>query len=193
MTRWIASVDYDKRSRERWDLYFYKICCAVASKSPCLSRQIGAILVRDNSVVSTGYNGPPRGVSHCGSARLKTDQALIHEIAARGLEWKEEYNSMCPRKILDFKSGEGLEWCPAQHAEENAVSNAARLGVSVNGTTLYLNTQPPCQRCLGTLINAGIVEIVALTLNHYDPLVGLLMSNTEILLRTFSFQEKECH
>jgi len=60
----------------KWDLYFHSICIAVASKSPCLSRKIGAILVRDHSIVSTGYNGPPRGVPHCGHERFMKDKVL---------------------------------------------------------------------------------------------------------------------
>jgi len=59
----------DSEHIKRWDTYFHSICIAVASKSPCLSRKIGAILVRDKSIVATGYNGPPRGVPHCGHDR----------------------------------------------------------------------------------------------------------------------------
>ena len=60
----------------KWDEYFLDICCSISTKSPCLSRKIGAILVRDNSIISTGYNGPPRGVPHCGHDRFMADHDL---------------------------------------------------------------------------------------------------------------------
>jgi len=142
-----------------WDAYFHDICKVIASKSSCLSRKIGAILVRDHSVVSTGFNGPSRGIPHC----------------------KDE----CPRKALGYKSGTHMELCPAQHAEENAVSNAARLGVSVLGSTLYMNSVIPCKNCFGTLINAGIVEIVVEEITVYDKHTQFLIDNSNIKIRSF--------
>lgn len=142
-----------------WDNYFFELCKAVASKSPCLSRKIGAILVKDKSIVSTGYNGPPRGVPHC--------------------------QDICPRKVMGFESGKGMEWCPAQHAEENAVSNAARLGVSVLGSTLYMNSVIPCQKCFGTLINAGITDIVIDNNDLYDEHTAFLIKHSDIIIRRF--------
>ena len=118
----------------RWDKYFHNICIAVASKSPCLSRQIGAILVRDKSIVATGYNGPARNYPHC--------------------------EGECPRKLKGYKSGEGLVECPAAHAEGNCIANAARLGVCTVGTTLYMNSIVPCKDCMILLVNAGITEVV---------------------------------
>jgi dCMP deaminase len=144
-----------------WDEYFYNMCKVVASKSPCLSRKIGAILVRDKSIVSTGYNGPPRGIPHC--------------------------EVICPRQAKGYESGTHLEECPAQHAEENAVTNAARNGVSTLGCTLYLNTIIPCKNCFGTLINAGIKEIVVKKVEYYDIYTDFLASNSSIKIRRFDF------
>ena len=118
----------------RWDRYFHTVCVAIASKSPCLSRQIGSILVRDRSIVSTGYNGPARGYPHC------VDK--------------------CKRREMGFKSGEGLVHCPAAHAEANCIANAARIGASTVGTILYMNCIIPCKDCAIILVNAGIVEVV---------------------------------
>jgi dCMP deaminase len=78
-----------------------------------------------------------------------------------------------------------MELCPAQHAEENAISNAARLGVSVLGTTLYMNCIVPCKNCFGTLINAGIVEIVVDEVNVYDKHTQYLIDNSSIKIRRF--------
>lgn len=119
---------------DKWDSYFHKICGAVASKSSCLSRQIGAILVRDRSIVSTGYNGPARDYPHC--------------------------QNECPRLAKGYKSGEGLIECPAAHAEGNCIANAARIGASTVGSILYMNSIIPCKDCAILLVNAGTIEIV---------------------------------
>ncbi len=159
-----------------WDEYFYNMCKVVASKSPCLSRKIGAILVRNKSIISTGYNGPPRGVPHC-------------KPFYRAFNGKEIINitNTCPRRSKGYKSGEGLEECPAQHAEENAITNAARNGVSTLGCSLYLNTIIPCKNCFGTLINAGIDEIVVEKLEFYDNYTEVLFKNSNISIREFDF------
>lgn len=176
----------------RWDTYFYEICKAVASKSPCLSRKIGVILVRDHSIVSTGYNGPPRGIPHCGHERFMKDNALIDHIdngsKFKPLVWdgqRQLFKNECPRKLLGYESGTHMELCPAQHAEENAVSNAARNGVSVLGCTLYMNSIIPCKNCYGTLINAGIVEIVVEDIKVYDKWTQFLINNSNIKIREF--------
>lgn len=169
---------------DRWDKYFHDICVTVASKSPCLSRKIGAILVRDKSIISTGYNGPPRGVPHCGHSRWLADGVLRN--AAKHLDLCVKFRNTCPRQVLGYKSGTHMELCPAQHAEENAVSNAARLGVSVIGSTLYMNCVVPCKNCFGTLINAGIVEVVVEKVEVYDKFTQFLIDNSDIKLRRFN-------
>ncbi len=170
-----------------WDSYFYSICGSVATKSPCLSRKIGAILVRDNSIVSTGYNGPPRGIPHCGRERLLRDDSL-RELVDNILMLnpiRRRLDTECPRKVLGYESGTHMELCPAQHAEENVISNAARLGVSTIGTTLYMNSIIPCSKCFGTLINAGIVEIVIEETKTYDKHTQYLLDNSSIKIRSF--------
>lgn len=169
---------------KRWDKYFHKICNVVASKSPCLSRKIGAILVRDKSIISTGYNGPPRGVPHCGHDRWMKDKALRDHVAI--IKNITRFHNECPRQVLGYKSGTHMELCPAQHTEENAVSNAARLGVSVIGSTLYMNSIIPCKNCFGTLINAGIIEIVVEKIEVYDKFTQFLIDNSDIRLREFN-------
>lgn len=167
-----------------WDLYFHTICNAISSKSPCLSRQIGAILVRDHSIISTGYNGPSRGIPHCGYDRVIKDKVLNQLVINSNLK-HEQFAHACPRHALGYKSGTHMELCTAQHAEENAVSNAARNGVSVLNTTLYMNSVVPCQKCYGTLINAGIVEIVINVTDVYDDYTQYLINNSTIKIRKF--------
>ena len=181
--------DYFKAKTKRWDDYFLSICNAVATKSPCLSRQIGCLLVRDHSIISTGYNGPPRGVPHCGAERFEKDMSIsfINKLKEfEDLYTPSDIRTTCPRRLLGYKSGEGVEWCPAQHAEENAISNAARIGAVVNGSTLYMNSVIPCNKCLGTLINAGIIEIVITSLTLYDDHTQFLFDNANIKLREFT-------
>ena len=177
----ISSFNY-----QLWDKYFHSICVAVSSKSPCLSRKIGAILVRDHSIISTGFNGPSRGIPHCGEDRIMKDDLLIKTLVKpANPTYPSRMLSECPRRILGYKSGTHMELCPAQHAEENAVSNAARLGVSVLGSTLYMNSVIPCKNCFGTLINAGIVEIVVEEITVYDKHTQFLIDNSNIKIRSF--------
>jgi dCMP deaminase len=168
---------------KNWDEYYHKICEAVASKSPCLSRHIGAVLIRDKSIVSTGYNGPPRGVPHCGAERFLLDENLPNLMTNIV---RHRIDVECPRKILGYESGTHMELCPAQHAEENCVSNAARNGTSTLGTTLYMNSVIPCNKCLGTLINAGIVEIVVDEIKNYDKHTQFIIDNSKIKIRSFN-------
>jgi len=135
-------------SQKRWDTFFHTVCIAISTKSPCLSRQIGAILVRDKSIISSGYNGPARGYKHCGDIQPGVMQGISGKLG------------ICPRKAKGYKSGEGLHECPAGHAEVNSIINAARNGVSVMGATLYMNCIIPCKDCAILLVNAGIKEIV---------------------------------
>lgn len=172
-----------------WDAYFYTICEAVASKSPCLSRQIGAVLVKDHSIISTGYNGPPRGVPHCGKDRFESDKVLAIAIRCNMQTesiWgiRDIYNT-CPRRLLGYESGEGMEWCTAQHAEENAVSNAARSHANTLNSILYMNSVIPCSKCFGTLINAGIIEVVVSNSVVYDKHTQFLIDHSHIKIREF--------
>ncbi|MCL2324208.1 MAG: dCMP deaminase family protein [Actinomycetia bacterium] len=120
--------------RPSWDEYFMEITRQVATRSTCLRRQIGAVIVRERRILATGYNGTPSGVRHCDEVGCLRDQ-------------------------LKIPSGERHELCRGIHAEQNAVIQAARSGTSVVGSTLYC-THQPCILCAKILINAGIVEIV---------------------------------
>lgn len=147
------SITASKNVRKRWDSYFHRVCKSVATKSPCLSIKTGAILVKDRSIVATGFNGPARGVSHCDG-------------------------ETCPRRIAGFPSGEGLHLCPAGHAEANCLANAARLGVQVEGTELYMNrAQIPCKDCITLLINAGIKEVILEEITAYDKLTKRILKS----------------
>ena len=106
-----------------------------AKRSTCLRRQVGAIIVKDKHIIATGYNGAPKGLPHC-----------------------EELGG-CYREKLGIPSGERHELCRALHAEQNAIIQAATLGQSIEGATIYV-THQPCIICAKMIINAGIGRIV---------------------------------
>ena len=162
--------DYFIDRTRRWDTYYYSICKAVATKSPCLSRQIGSILVRDKIIVATGFNGPPRGYPHCSGVRAG---------------YPEDGYIECPRRAKGYKSGEGLHECPATHAEANCIASAARIGASVSGSTLYLNCVIPCKDCMALIINAGIKEVVCEVAKPYHYMSLEMAKHANIKIREF--------
>jgi len=155
--------DYFNQKLRRWDTYYHNICIAVASKSPCLSRQIGSILVREKIIIATGFNGPPRNHPHCQMSE----------------------GPICPRKAQGYKSGEGLHLCPATHAEANCIASAARIGASVNNSTLYLNCIIPCKDCMALIINAGIIEVVCDKADPYHEMSLTMAKYANIKIREF--------
>ena len=123
-----------KKSRPSWDRYFMDIAQVAANRSNCCRRHVAAVIVRDKQIISTGYNGTPRGIKNCSDCG-------------------------CPRCNSDIPSGEGLGQSLCSHAEENAIVQAAYNGIKVKGATLY-TTFSPCLLCAKMIINAGIVEVV---------------------------------
>jgi len=178
-----------------WDEWFYNICLSVAANSKCFSRKIGAVLVRDKSIISTGYNGPPRGVPTC-DKRWFIDEKFRSKYQDKILPNIKSLTGVCPRRALGIPSGQGLELCPAGHAERNALINAARHGVKTKGTpdeptTLYMSCNIPCSPCLVEIINAGVSEIVVTSLTYYDETAEYLLQNSELKVRLFNFLKSE--
>ena len=144
----------EQLNRPDWDTYFMEITHVVAKRSTCMRRQVGAILVKDKHILTTGYNGAPKGLVHCLCqyclSRLKQMQKynLQNRLSSREL-----------RQELGVPSGERHELCRALHAEQNAIIQAANLGISIEGSTLYCTTAP-CSLCAKMLINAGVVRVV---------------------------------
>ncbi|MFA5152069.1 MAG: cytidine/deoxycytidylate deaminase family protein [Clostridia bacterium] len=120
--------------RPSWDEYFMQVVHLVKTRSTCLRRKVGAVIVKDKRILATGYNGAPVGCRHC-----------------------EETG--CLRQKLNVPSGERHELCRAIHAEQNAIVQAAKAGTSIDGSTIYVSAQP-CVICAKLLINAGIIRIV---------------------------------
>lgn len=120
--------------RPTWDEYFMAITDQVAQRATCTRRQIGAVLVKDKRILATGYNGVPAGLAHC------------DEVG-------------CLREQRGIPSGTQHELCRGIHAEQNAVIQAARHGIAIDGATVY-STHQPCVLCAKILINSGVKEIV---------------------------------
>jgi len=169
-----------------WDKYYYDLCQTVASNSKCLSRKIGAIIVKDKSIIATGYNGPPRNVPSC-DQRYKRDFDLNTTLVNRNIF--EINTTLCPRQVLGYKSGEGLEFCVAGHAERNALINSARHGIKIKDAKLYCNCPIPCKDCLIEIINAGISEIIVTKLTYYDKVSEYLTHYSGIKIREFDLEE----
>ena len=144
--------------RPDYDTYFMEMATLVARRSTCVRRQVGAVIVKDKRVLTTGYNGSPRGTKHC-----------------------EELG--CIREQMKIPSGTRHELCRGVHAEQNAVIQAAYFGVSIDGSTIYTTTFP-CSMCAKILINAGVREIVY-SESYVDDLSKKLFDETNVVIRKF--------
>lgn len=120
--------------RPSWDEYFMKIARDVSERATCIRRKVGAVIVKDKRILSTGYNGAPAGISHC-------------------------TKETCLRTLYNVPSGERHELCRGLHAEQNAIIQAALHGVSINGASIYITNQP-CSICTKMLINSGIKKFI---------------------------------
>jgi dCMP deaminase len=145
----VGIADDGKMNRPTWHEYFMGICDLVSSRSTCMRRKVGAVLVKEKRILSTGYNGAPSGVPHCSEAG-------------------------CLRAQLNVPSGEKHELCRGVHAEQNAIIQAAYHGARVKGAVLY-STHQPCSICAKMTINAGIKTVYykdgyddQLTLDMFD-------------------------
>lgn len=121
-------------ARPSWDQYFMDIAKQVAARSNCMKRQVAAVIVSDRRIISTGYNGTPRGVKNCNEGG-------------------------CPRCNGFSESGKNLEECLCSHGEENAIVQASYHGIAIRDATLY-TTYSPCLLCSKMIINAGIRRVV---------------------------------
>ncbi len=160
------------------DIYYLRIAQKTAERSKCLSRKIGSVLVRDGCIISTGVNGPARGVKHCN----ERDAKFYHEIETER-NFSTKNIDKCPRRLFGYESGFGLHLCCAVHSERNTVLQAARNGISTLGTTLYCFCPLPCKDCCSELINAGIKEIVCLKGDLYDKYSRYILNEAKITIR----------
>ncbi len=148
-----------RSDRPDWDEYFIDIAHVVARRSNCRRRRVAALIVCDRRIVSTGYNGTPRGVPNC-------------------------LDGGCPRCASAAASGERLGDCICAHAEENAIVQAAYHGIAVRGGTLYCTTSP-CLMCCKMIINAGIREVVYEEQYSFSEAARRLLAIAGVTVRRF--------
>ncbi|HEY3247717.1 MAG TPA: dCMP deaminase family protein [bacterium] len=145
--------------RPSWDEYFMRMAALAASRSTCVRRHVGALIVKDRMVLSTGYNDTPRGLPNCGDGG-------------------------CARCASDAPSGSQLDTCLCIHGEQNAIVQAAYHGVTISGGTIY-TTHQPCLTCAKLIVNAGIVRIV-FGGDYPDPTARQLLEDAGVLLERVS-------
>lgn len=136
-----------------------EITRVVSTRSTCLRRQVGALIIRDKRILSSGYNGSPRGLKHCS-------------------------DSGCLREEMGIPSGQRQELCRGLHAEQNAIVHAAYHGINIAGSTLYV-THQPCITCAKMIINAGIIKVIFAG-EYPDQLSVDLLAKSGIELYPFS-------
>lgn len=156
-TRQIVQTLAMEAKRPDWDSYFIAIAKQVALRSNCIKRKVAAILVKDKRIISTGYNGTPRGIKNCNEGG-------------------------CPRCQKFGPSGADLEACYCSHAEENAIVQAAYHGVSIKDASLY-STFSPCLACTKMIINAGIQEVIYSKAYPMEDKTSKLLKEAGISLR----------
>jgi len=122
-------------TRDDWNIYFLKMAELVATRSTCARRNVGAVAVRKNRVLATGYNGAPPGHPHCNETG-------------------------CLRQQMGIPSGERQELCRAVHAEANIVAQCAHFGVSLEHSTIYISGGTPCSNCARLLVTCGVSFII---------------------------------
>jgi dCMP deaminase len=153
----MASRLLSQKPRPGWDHYFMDIAKVVASRSNCMKRKVAAIIVRDKRVISTGYNGTPRGTRNCDEGG-------------------------CPRCNGMAVSGTNLDECLCSHGEENAIVQASYHGVSLKDATIY-TTFAPCLMCAKMIINSGIHEVIYNTEYPLNESAFKLFGEAGILVR----------
>ncbi len=150
--------------RPSWDEYFMSIADLVSQRSTCLRRKVGAVIVKDKNILATGYNGPPSGFPHC-----------------------EEIG--CLREELGIPSGQRHELCRGLHAEQNAIIQAAKHGISINGSIIYC-THMPCVICIKMIINSGIKEVVFRE-GYPDELSERFIRESKLIVRRLRVSKEE--
>lgn len=144
--------------RPSWDEYFIKITREVSHRSTCLRRQVGAVIVDDKHILTTGFNGVPRKIEHCATVG-------------------------CLRMANKVPSGERHELCRGLHAEMNALLQAAKYGIKISGSTIYTTTYP-CVLCAKMIINSNIQRVVTME-DYPDKLAKEMFAEAEITVDIF--------
>ncbi|MCO5565567.1 hypothetical protein L7F22_019241 [Adiantum nelumboides] len=153
------SLSSPQRLRPSWDTYFLSLCTLASLRSNCMKRRVGAVLVRNNRVLSTGYNGTPRGLINCADGG-------------------------CSRCNGAAAGGTALDECLCLHAEENALLECGRERGGADGTVLYCNTCP-CLRCAVKIVQTGVREVVYQLAYSMDDRSRKIFQEANVLFRQY--------
>ena len=151
-------------SRLSWNEYFMQMAYLAAKRSTCLRRRVGAVIVRDNTILATGYNGAPKDVEHCDI-------------------------SGCLRERYKVPSGERHELCVGAHAEANAIAQAAKNGIRIDGSTLYC-VNMTCIFCAKLCINSG-VKTIYYSEGYGDDLALSILTDAMVTVTQFKLKKRE--
>jgi dCMP deaminase len=152
-----------KIQKPSWDKYFMNLAEVVKSRADCTRRKVGAVIVKDLRIITTGYNGTPHGIKNCSEGGCKRCQGRDNG----KIKWYEYEES-----------------CVCIHAEQNAIVQAAYQGISTKGATLYTTTTP-CSSCAKLIINAGIKRVVCGGDSHHDQQFIDLLKQAQIEIDWF--------
>ena len=150
--------------RPDWDTYFMDIAHVVSTRGNWSRRRVAAVIVKDRRIISTGYNGTPRGVKNC-------------------------MDGGCARCASNAPSGSGLGECICSHAEENSITQAAYHGISTKDATIYV-TLSPCLTCAKMIINAGIKEVIYDEEYSFNQQTRALLAEAKVLCRQIEHYKK---
>lgn len=160
LENYLKNINFQEKSinteKESWNNYFMRIAVLVSERSSCSHRKVGAIIVKDKRILSTGYNQPPSNFPHCDEIK-------------------------CIRDVLNIESGQYQEICYGLHAEQNALMQASKFGISTNESIMYI-THQPCSICARLIVNSGIKEVYYQ--NPYpDSLTKFFFSNCNVSVK----------
>ena len=147
--------------RPIWSEYFMEIAHTVATRATCDRGRSGCVIVKDKQILVTGYVGAPRGLPHCDDVG-HLFKKVIHE--------DDKVSQHCVRTV---------------HAEQNAIAQAARLGISIDGATLYCK-MTPCRTCAMMIINCGIKEVISEQRYHAGAESERMFAEANVIIRHFS-------
>lgn len=169
------------------DEYYYGFCVQAARNSKCLLKKKGVVVVNEKSILCVGYNGPPSGIPSC-EMRWRTDADFFDQFNTVLID--DACMNKCPIELVassSLISKDTVHLCPGGSAESNAIADAAKNGVSLKNSTMYIAGGIPSAQCLNEIINAGIKEIVVTSLKIQGATAMYLLNQSNIGIRLFDF------
>lgn len=178
----------------KWDTKWLKMARTLAEDNDtCGSRKIGVVIVRDQRILGTGYNGPPSGVPH-NDEKISLQRFFLPQLTDEEKKTIGDVNHFmdhfpdggCPRKFVGAGAGVRSCLCSCQHAERNAITNAT---CELWDAIMYCWCGLPCIQCAGAIINSGIREVVHMNVEDYEPTSRFLFQEADVIVRSYNQQD----